>query len=138
MTAKEAYEADPTFRALVDTWAAERRCPLVLKDRCLELDMADTAAACAEWAATEPNRKPPSPRAREKKSPCGPFPTLCDAGWYWQHQLGSPSAADVPKENVPHSTLRNKDRKIPAYKYRQHKTPLDAILWLLDNWRVPA
>ena len=135
MTAREAYDSDPTFRALVDVWVARRRCPLVLADRCLELDL-PAAAACAAWAAAAPDRKPPMPKRGEKKSACGPFPTLCDGGWYWRHQRLS-SAADVPNRNVPYAVLRNRDPKNSTYKYRQHATPLDAVLWLLDNWRIP-
>lgn len=135
MTTREAYDSDLTFRALVDVWVAERRCPLVLKDRCLELDLPG-AAACAEWAATEPDRKPPWPKKKEKKSACGPFPTLCEGGWYWQHNRPLSSAADVPRTNVPYSLLR--DRAGSNYQYRQHETPLGAILWLLDNWQIPT
>ena len=137
MTAKETYESDPTFRALIGVWVSERRCPLVLKDRCLELDLPG-AAACAEWAATEPDRKPPWPQRGEKRTACGPYPTRCSGGWYWQHEIAAPSAADVPNKNVPYSTLRNRSRVNTAFTYRQHETPLRAILWLLDHWKVPA
>ena len=118
MTAREAYDSDPTFRALVGVWVAGRRCPLVLADRCLELDLRGAAA----WAAAEPDRKPPWPRKGEKESACGPVPTLCDGGWYWQHPTPSASAADVPKGNVPYAVLRNRDRAKSTYQYRQHET----------------
>src|SRR5579871_813426 len=76
MTSREAYDSDPTFRALVDVWVTERRCPLVLKDRCLELEMLD-AAACAEWAATEPER------SAHGGGTCGPSPATSHHGWFW-------------------------------------------------------
>ena len=90
MTAREAYDSDPTFRALVDVWAAERRCPLVLKDRCLELDLPG-AAACAAWAAAQPERQVFAPRTSggERGGSCGPYPTMNDPNrWYWRASGG--------------------------------------------------
>lgn len=68
MTPSEAYTADPTFRELIREWVRHKRCPIVLVDRCLELDM-PKAAECARWCATQPERKQYC-----EYGFCGPFP----------------------------------------------------------------
>jgi hypothetical protein len=54
-SARELYEREPTFRAGVLAWVADRRCDLRLVDLLLEYGLT-TQAECARWAATEPDR----------------------------------------------------------------------------------
>lgn len=131
MTPAQAYECDGTFRMLVDTWSAERRCPLPLVDRCLELEM-PAAAAAARWAATESDLYPAEPinvRGGEKLGPCGPYPAMNFGNgkkpWCWREASAPPrlSAFDVPKANAPDLGADSFD------------SPLSAILWLLANWK---
>jgi hypothetical protein len=125
MTAGEAYDCDLDFRMLVDAWVEERRCPLALVDRALELGM-ESQAECARWAATEPERNGGS-EFKRKKSP--PYPTEA-AKWYWfsmpRNGIGD-ECWNIPRENF---------RKEVHYNTNQFDSPLDAILWLLDNWRT--
>lgn len=129
MTAREAYDTDAVFRALVNEWVDERRCPLPLVDRCLDFDM-PAAAECARWAATEPEREIFGGGGQR----CGPYPTPDSAAgkrykphWYWilvAEDAPVYTADDVPGQ--PH--LFGSD-------FTNLPTALDAILWLLDNFR---
>lgn len=132
LTCAALYDLDGTFRALVDTWVRERRCPLPLVDRCIEFGL-DAAAEGARWAATEPENDVYSPQgADERGGRCGPYPTQ-DAGdskeqmyWYWTTS-GRGVASDVD-----HKRLRGTPDRFTSCL----TTSLAAILWLLDNWQV--
>jgi hypothetical protein len=125
VTAREAYDTDPTFRALVDEWVRERRCPLVLVDRCLDFDM-PAAAECARWAATEPKREVFVAGFRGEPT-SHPFPcenvTVPDERWYWCVARSQYYANEVEPRRVG-----------KPYETYGFKTAPDAVLWLLDNW----
>ncbi len=131
MTAVEAYECDHAFAGMIDAWVADRRCGMPLADRCTELDM-PAAAECCLWCATVPNRRVTgSPEAH------GAFPSD-GAGmfrWYW---FSENSRTDDSEWN-----LRTRAYYLPTgktletnYSRNSFETARDAILWLLDNWRV--
>src|SRR5262249_3699225 len=106
-------------------WVTERRCPLVLKDRALELDLPG-AAACAEWAATEPER----PVYPDLRIVSHPYPAHHSDTIYWCRSSNPRCANEVPPQFLP----KGDD---PA-ESGDGRTDLDAILWLLDNWKIPA
>lgn len=122
LTAVAAYRCDHEFRGLVDVWVSERRCPVPLVDRCLELGL-DRAADCARWASTQPDRSTPeSIGPNEKRGKWGPYPTQNTpkhGQWFWRHFTYECCY-------VPESIAGSMDLNL--------RTPLDAILWLLDNW----
>lgn len=126
MTAREAYDCDSTFRALVDEWVRERRCPLPLVDRSLELDV-EGAADCARWAATEPKRPTEAMSEGVSDETDWPYPGREVHNYYWWARKAG--------EDFP---LRSRD--VPVGRIHCHCTRrsvgsiLDAILWLLDAW----
>lgn len=132
MTATELYQCDITVRALIDTWVRERRCPLPLADRFTELD-GPVKAACALWAATEPDRPVFAPQTAmgELSSPCGPYPTMNNMkepeetffSWFWSDDSELyASAVNGAKMDRDPTEARN-------------QLPIDAIFWLIDHWK---
>jgi hypothetical protein len=129
LTPRTLYATDDVFRALVDTWVRERRCPRPLVDRCLDFGL-DTAGACAQWAATERDRPTYHlPGPDEKTSPCGPYPTQNVSGikggnWFWMTGWNCASTLPIGQRAIS-GDFHPEDSKL---------RPLDAILWLLENW----
>ncbi len=125
----ELYQRSSEFQSAIAKWVADRRCPIQLGDYLQELGL-DSAADCARWAASEPDRRVmsnPATMHGELGGICGPFPA-CNVTpnpqWCWcscitDNKPGT-RAFDVP-ERVESDMLH-------------HKTPTLAILWLLDNW----
>lgn len=136
MTVAELYRCDSTVQMLVDCWVQERRCPLPLADRLLELDQPDAADA-ALWAATEPDRPVYEPviSAGERGGFCGPYPTKNNSTdpklryWFWAActlQVSILYACDLPKWRINGSVENVKDVA---------NAPTDLLLWLLDHWQ---
>lgn len=132
MTAAEAYECDPDFRALILAWRELGRCPLGLADRCRELGLSEAAADCCEWAAAEPDRRPFFP-APPLGKPCGPYPCLptgterwywCGIRWYRDHR-DLRHCNEYPFDWVS-------DPKGETYPWRDSVEA--AILWLIGGW----
>lgn len=123
LTAQALYGCNSDVRALIDVWVSERRCPLPLCDLFLEFGL-EAQAECARWAATEPERSV-FDRGNETAEFCGPFPSNGFGGWYW-----------IPDDRVRNANVvPSRIRSLPA---KSRSTPLDAILWLLDNWTLPV
>lgn len=75
------YRTCADFRALIDTWVHEMRCPVPLVDLCLELDMGDAAEA-ARWASSTPQR----PFYGDRRRRFFPYPYRTYdvvVGWGW-------------------------------------------------------
>lgn len=138
MTPREAYDRDDTFRALINVWVQERRCPLVLAERAQELGMAESVKLCAEWAAAEPER-PVQSYSEPSDTTTGPAPACAwhpsnttykygtRGSYFWCHdELNNPSC------HIPRGKVRDLNKDNIYFEM-----PLDAILWLLDNW-IPA
>ncbi len=132
LTARAAYDCDGDVKALVDVWVSERRCPLVLVDRLLELGL-PTAAECARWAATEPEQKSYGATLRNDEHP---YPCQRQEGtpWYW---------FDANPYRMQESRRRQWCNEVFAWQVKGTKditfaSALDAILWLLGNWKLPA
>lgn len=143
MTAEEAYEADSTFRLLVDSWITDEHCPPPLLDRCMELDMPDAMVDCVRWAMGVFGRRSFKASGREKKGTCGVMPSGGGGDstpWYWYSRW--------PDEDTDVNAAHGWDFKRIGYylpvenvgevSYINCKFPsaLDAILWLLNNWKV--
>lgn len=130
MTAREAYECDSTFRALVDCWAKERRCPLVLCDRIQELGMSEAMRQCAEWAATEPERPengdPNSDERDADKEQLPPYPHFDKSNYVW---ATFPNRCRFSRD-IPWGRIER------PLDYQNGMTAADAILWLLQEWRA--
>lgn len=113
MTAAALYETDSDFRALIQCWIDNRRCPLPMADYLRERGLEGQAEA-AEWAAWEPDR-----REYALETFSGIFPTHR----YWFH-------SDVGKfaDSPPEEILSEADR------YTEKMDFSDCLLWLLDRW----
>ena len=133
LTASELYGISSEFKAFLQLWDQERRCPIPLVDWLLEMGL-DRAAEAARWAATKEDRPVYLPQYGERDSCCGPYPSkgsLYKDGvsessvvWYWRYianyASSIPSTAASNILHTPYSPL--------------HHAPIKAILWLLDNW----
>ena len=122
--AHTAYESDLTFRLLVDEWVRERRCPLVLVDRCLELNLPDQAD-CARWAAAGADGWC-GRDAAGKEIACGPYPIKHRTVFYFVTD-------DVTATGAYCLPLARVGRRV-SHATEKFPTALDAILWLLDSW----
>jgi hypothetical protein len=132
MNATALYEVDSTFAAGVGAWDADRRCPIALGDLLEEMGL-PAQAACARWAAAEPDRRVrvPATHVGEKTSPCGPYPTT--AGYDASRWMLLIADVLVYADYVPRARLIPEVRgKVCAV----FASPRDAILWLLDNWNL--
>ncbi len=128
-TATRLYATDTVFRVLVDLWVQEKRCPLILVDRCLDFGL-EAAADCARWAATEPDRDVWADRGTPRAASCGPYPIGgVEIGYYWcRTQRGIEHANEVPYHNATTNAT--------AHSLKDHPAPArELILWLLDNWQ---
>ena len=122
-TARAMYDADLTFRLLIDEWVKKKRCPLVLVDRCLELNL-NTQAECARWAAAQPDRW-----CGENSSGainCGTFPARHNRYYYFVTDDVNPTSA--------YSLPRARTGGQISYATNKFKSALSANLWLLDSW----
>ncbi len=125
LTCRELYDCNPTFAAGINTWVADRRCPIGLGDLLEELGL-PSAADCARWAATDPDT---TDTIAGKTFVGGPYPGEPSCGQYrwlrYDRALGG----------------THECRDVPLTRLRRHLTDsedaLSAILWLLDNW-IPA
>lgn len=123
LTARKLYDTDATMRAFIASWDAERRCPMPLVDFLLEQGL-ESAAEAARWAATEKKRPVRLPLgSQERDGDCGPFPTQRPQSrtWFWDNVPGF--AASLPFQGMSN---------------QNEPTPTDAIVWLLDAWRLPT
>jgi hypothetical protein len=122
--ARALYETDLTFRLLIDEWVRERRCPLVLVDRCLELNLPNQAE-CARWAAAQAERWC-GRGANRKEILCGTYPCKHKKDFYFVTD-------DINKTSAYALPLARTGRRV-SYVTNKFPTALDAILWLLDTW----
>lgn len=129
MTCKELYVTSPEFRSMIKTWVYRRQCPLPMSDFLRELGM-EAAADAALWAATTPKR------ARHQGMDVSfPYPGEGDSLTHrWFRNPFKRLAERHPEldrsHHVPFKNLRD-DLKRSA-------SITEAILWLLDNWKVPS
>lgn len=130
MTAKKLYKVSDTFRSLIEAWEIDRRCPFAMVDFLLENDLPVQAEA-ARWAATEEDRPVFVPLVDhgERGGECGPYPiALCrekTLQWVWTEHVGTRkigAASDLPDGTDIEQIYR---------------TIREAILALLDNWKLP-
>lgn len=124
--AKTLYEVSADFRAMIGVWVDERRCPLPLVDYLLELGL-ESQAECARWCATEKER---ADYVGGRFRLNGPYPKPDINGqWYWFTLLEGPlsHAADVPLSKTGCRFVGDAQR---------HAKAENAILWLMDNWKV--
>lgn len=137
MTSHRAYLVDLDFKLLVDGWVEDKRCPMPLVDRCLELGMT-TQADCARWAATEIDR----PRTVAESEWCGPYPT--SAGWcYWlSSNLWMEDYAEFPDGSLDQTGCyvvpRGNLRWDVGHHTNRFDSTLDAVLWLMEIWVVDS
>lgn len=136
MTAEEAYACDDTFRLLIDLWEQEKRCPLPLVDRCLELDM-EEAADCCRWAATEGMRTSYTNRGYFMY----PYPIKCNYAGGVLDSEGKYNCWYVyeNKELIFHHRVC--DRNVKNILYHNdiiiaEGPPKFAILTLLNRWQT--
>ena len=126
-TCAELYHCHPTFAAGIATWVANRRCPLELGDLLEDLGF-PTAADCARWAASEPDRPAWGTAGRLT---CGPYPTLSTSGsFYWMYTdtlIGDEGGMC----DFIFSDRAGEVGRRPLY----HDSVPEALLWLLDNWK---
>lgn len=128
MTACELYDQSDAFRSFLDHWDADRRCPYGLADWLTDHypDMIGPAK-CAQWCATQPDRNVLLPQGNERRTPCGPYPTLGN-GWFFSFMNEVDFACDVPKDCLDSDESNN----------GHNETPVDAILALMDVWNPEA
>lgn len=139
-TARELYDCDATCRAFVAEWDKHRRCNIVFVEYLTDNELF-AAAACAMWAATEPERLIwGTPRAKGSKS----FPHPTNGGmWgsFWcvlsQQSLLAPLHANEVPEALVKPTDERPPRTIGTGTTDRDKAYLE-ILWLLDAWRDPT
>lgn len=118
------YASDATFRALIDEWVRVRRCPLILVDRCYELDLPNQAD-CARWAAAQPDKWCGTDE-HGKEIQCGTYPCKHQKNFYLvTDNINATSAYGVP--------LARMGREV-SYATERFKSALNGVLWLLDNW----
>lgn len=133
-SAVELYAVSGEFRALIAYWDQHRRCPLPLVDFLLEHGLESQADVC-RWAAAEEERPVSAPTTGERGGKCGPYPTKSsmpsEVGgyWYWNGPNKRRDYAHHVPVTVPTETASN--------HFVRHPTPVEAILWLLDNWQLP-
>lgn len=123
MTAVELYKSNHDFKAFIDIWAVERRCPFPLQDLLLEEGMEDQAD-CAKWCSEQPDKPIFFPSEGEDKTACGPFPTKGAKSWFWSpfpDTIGYASFVDYK-----HCRLNDLIEGI---------TVPSAIVNFLDNWQ---
>lgn len=134
LTARRLYDTDATMRAFIASWDAERRCPMPLVDFLLEHGLS-SAAEAARWAATKGDRPvlDPCRYLGERGGACGLYPALNNLEkkkpreWFWG-TFGDSYASDTCGLADFHW----------ASDENSHQTAIDAIAWLLDNWRLPT
>ena len=119
MTCVELYKTDAIFAAGINTWVAERRCPFGLSDYLEELGLS-AAADCARWASVHKDRKVNF----DSKEMSGVYPGTGDEQYHrWACLNADEFCRDVPPKHI-----------VQCLKKADSDT--DAILWLLDNWKV--
>lgn len=110
------------FRAFLAVWDKGRRCPLPLVDFLLEHGL-ESQAEAARWCAGGPTNPVFDPSPGERGGECGPYPSKMGRGWMFR-PLASGERCLRP-HRVPGIT---EDIEV--------LTPIDAILAMLDAWRV--
>lgn len=126
-TAAELYAVSSDFRSLLSLWEAERHCPVPLVDFLLEHGL-EGPAECCRWASKQ-NRV----GYWRGHVSAGIYPCFNEwtRMWYWlvnDKQWGAAYDIDVQFLRGPVATNSNED---------QVGTVIDALLWLLDRWKIP-
>ena len=146
MTAAELYRTDSTFRALIASWIAEKRCPYCMADYLRDCDLWHLAPG-AEWAATEPDRPEfltmhALRNANDfKGNLIGPYPSVADGSGergYW--------FAEWPPEHancLPYRLWRAVDQRHPGPLPLTFPEALCALLdgfadAIADGWKGGA
>lgn len=130
-TAKELVEYNSDFLALLRCWERDRRCPLPMVDLLLEYELKSQAEA-ARWAATEKDK-----RQNDNGRVYGPSPCKFGGVYYWvtEYQVDKDdpygawpeSCYTIPKDNF---------ERVVHYGTNKFYQQVDALVWLLDNWRI--
>jgi hypothetical protein len=135
-TARELYECDPDFRALVGVWVEHRRCPLPLVDLLLGYGF-ESQAEAARWAATEPDKEAFSAGGVVVIAhKCGPFPWHIGERWIFRTDPSHFEYSQTRAHRVPHFRLRGVVNDIGEVTLGGSNAA-DAILLLLDAWVTP-
>lgn len=123
MTAAALYETDSDFRALIQCWIDNRRCPLPMADYLRERGLEGQAEA-AEWAFWDS-------KTADDKGFAFPRTGMRNVWWcYTQTYMGKYYNPDngIPEE------LQNEEEKRANDCLRYFPTLTQALLWLLDRW----
>jgi hypothetical protein len=121
------------LKGFLSHWDEYRRCPVPLIDFLLDHGLEDPAA-CARWCAERPDYPVyyPDFEGGERGGTCGPYPGFMHGQWVFREfdREFTPFAHRIPSqslfvaENDPHPGDIRRD------------APIDAVLALLDLWRV--
>lgn len=126
--AKQLYEVDSDFRALINAWVIDRRIPYCLHDYLLERGLS-SQADCAKWAIDLPDRttfKVPGYNTDfPEKMPL--YPTLNSGEPYYYFLIVGAGWNDI-HDYVPVTNLKKEITKVKG-----NSIP-ECIIALLDAW----
>jgi hypothetical protein len=132
VTAAELFDTDADFRALLQCWIDNRRCPLPMADYLRERGLEGQAEA-AEWAAWGVRQV--SGDGVEMDVECYCFVRYSEfTSWWWALQDGRHQYSDERKPDNYIPTILTPENNKPVFTGPLEQTIPTALLWLLDRW----